>query len=580
MFNLLRSYLRKFWLVIDGNYRWIVIASMSFLFLTLLDILGLGLIVPILVASSGANQPVSMPVIGPFLDLVSNNSLGLNISVLVIVWAFKGILGVFLNQQIFKFAYANQKRIIDIISRRYQSLSLEEYVASDTGAMIQNMIVNVENVAQQTIVAGCKLIAEITAFLFLLMLLLVVSPIATLLAGSILFIGMMIYFSLARGKIAETGQLAAEARVTLIGSFTALMDGFREIRVLGVNEFFNETMDSSSEAIQKNAVTYKTLSVMPKYLFEVLAMIVMGVIYLVSSSQGKTSFEIFLLLSLYAAASLRLVPAINNITGSLSQMRNSYYALQRVLSGLSSPVNGNGIDVKVYNTDGPAINESHQNSVKFENLSFSYSDKKEKVFDSVSVDLSESSLIALIGESGSGKSTAVDLILGLRSPDSGHITVGGLSFDGQERALYDLLSYVPQEGFVFPGSVKENVLLGREFDSKMFDDALEISCLSDVIDELSDGVETVMSEDGLNFSGGQRQRISLARAIYVARPILLLDEPTSALDSETTFTFMKNLKILAQSRLVIICTHDKEVMAICDRIIQVKDGKLIEAIKS
>ena len=267
MFNLLRSYLSKFWLVIDGNYRWIVIASMSFLFLTLLDILGLGLILPVVVASSGANQPVSMPVIGQFLDLLSNNSLGLNISLLVIVWVFKGILGVILNQQIFKFAYANQKRIIDTISRRYQSLSLEEYVASDTGAMIQNMIVNVENVAQQTIVAGCKLIAETTAFLFLLMLLLVVSPIATLLAGLILFIGMIVYFSLARGKIAETGQLAAEARVSLIGSFTALMDGFKEIRVLGVNEFFNETMDSSSEAIQKNAVTYKTLSVMPKYLF-------------------------------------------------------------------------------------------------------------------------------------------------------------------------------------------------------------------------------------------------------------------------------------------------------------------------
>ena len=578
MFSSLRSYLSEFWLVIDGNYRWILIASMSFLFLTLLDILGLGLILPILVASSGQSQSVSIPVIGQLLNLVSSNSLGLNISLLVIVWAFKGIFAVFLSQQIFKFAYANQKRIIDTISRRYQSLSLEEYVASDTGAMIQNMIVNVENVAQQTIVAGCKLIAETTAFLFLLILLLVVSPIATLLAGLILLIGMMIYFSLARDKIAETGQLAAEARVTLIGSFTALMDGFKEIRVLGVNEFFNETMDSSSEAIQKNSVTYKTLSVMPKYLFEVLAMIVMGAIYFVSSIQGRTSFEIFLLLSLYAAASVRLVPAINNITGSLSQMRNSYYALQRVLSGLSSSVNG--IDIQVHDTDGPAINESHKNSVKFKNVSFSYSDKKEKVFDSVSVDLIGSSLIALIGESGSGKSTAFDLILGFRSPDSGHITVGGLSFDGQERAMYDLLSYAPQEGFLFPGSVKDNVLLGREFDSKSFDIALEMSCLIDFIDALPAGIETVMSEDGLNFSGGQRQRISLARAIYAARPILLLDEPTSALDSETTFTFMQNLKLLSQSNLVIICTHDKEVIAICDRIIEVKDGKLIEAIKS
>lgn len=575
MFNSLRVYLGEFWLVIDRNYRWILAASASFLFLSLLDLLGLGLILPILVASSGQSQPVSIPVIGQLLNLVSSNSVGLNISLLVTVWVLKGVFGVFLNQQIFKFAYANQKRIIDAISRGYQSLSLEDYVAADTGEMIQNMVVNVENVAQQTIVAGCKLIAETTAFLFLLLLLIVASPIATLLAGVILVMGMIIYFSLARGTIAETGQLAAEARVNLIGSFTALMDGFKEIRVLGVSDFFNDSMDSSSEAIQKNSVTYKTLSVMPKYLFEVLAMVVMGVVYLVSKMQGMTTFDIYILLSLYAAASLRLVPAINNITGSLSQMRNSYYALQRVLSGLSSYVNC--IGPQVHDIDRSAATEFPKTSVKFKDVSFAYSVKEEKVLDSVSFDLNGPGLVALIGESGSGKSTMFDLMLGFRAPDSGRIVVGGSSFEGPEGAKYDLLSYVPQEGFLFPGSVKENVLLGREYDSKMFDDALEISCLSDVIDELPDGAETVMSEDGLNFSGGQRQRISLARAIYAARPILLLDEPTSALDRGTTFTFMKNLKIIAQSRLVITCTHDKEVMAICDRIIQVKSGMIIEA---
>ncbi len=578
MFNSLSSYISKFWLLIDGNYRWVFIAAISFLFLTFLDILGLGLILPVLVASSGQSQSVSIPVIGQLLNLVSSNSLGLNISLLVIVWTFKGICGVFLNQQIFKFAYVNQKRIIDTISRSYQSLSLEDRIASDTGAMIQNMIVNAENVAQQTIVSGCKLIAETIAFLFLLIILIVASPIATLLAGVILVMGMVIYFSLARGMIAETGQLAAEARVTLIGAFTALMDGFKEIRVLGVNEFFNDTMDSSSEAIQKNAVTYKTLSVMPKYLFEILAMVVMGVIYLVSKMQGMTSFEIFILLGLYAAASVRLVPAINNITGSLSQMRNSYYALQRVLSGLSSSVKC--IDVEVKDTYGTVINKYNKNSVKFKNVSFSYSVKEQKVLDAASIDLSGPSLIALIGESGSGKSTAFDLMLGFRSPDSGHITVDGLFFDGQERAIYDLLSYVPQEGFLFPGTVKENILLGREYDAERLDISIELSCLRGVIDKLPDGVDSLMSEDGLNFSGGQRQRISIARAVYAARPILLLDEPTSALDSETTATFVQNLTILSQSRLVIICTHHHEVMAICDRIIELKDGKLIEAIKS
>jgi len=378
MFSLLRTYLSQFWLVIDGNYKWVIVASISFLFLTLLDIIGLGLILPILVTSSGSSQPVSMPIIGNFVNLVANNGLGFNITILTFVWTLKGIFGVLLNKQIFKFAYGNQKRIIDIISRKYQSLSLEEHVASDTGSMIQNMIVNVENVAQQTIVAGCRLLAESTAFLILLMILLIVSPIATLAAGVILSLGMLVYFILARTKIAETGQLAAEARVNLIGSFTALMDGFKEIRVLRVNEFFNTSMDSASEAIKKNAVTYKTLSIMPRYIFEVLSMVVLGVIYFVSIIQGKDSFDIFLLLGLYAAATVRLVPAINNITASLSQMRNSYYALTRVISGLSSSSFSSHLDT--HDRDPSYAHELGGNSISFNNVSFSYVGKKEKVF--------------------------------------------------------------------------------------------------------------------------------------------------------------------------------------------------------
>jgi ABC-type bacteriocin/lantibiotic exporter with double-glycine peptidase domain len=313
---------------------------------------------------------------------------------------------------------------------------------------------------------------------------------------------------------------------------------------------------------------------MPRYIFEVLSMVVLGVIYFVSIIQGKAYFDIFLLLGLYAAATVRLVPAINNITASLSQMRNSFYALTRVISGLSSSSFSNHLDT--HDRDRSYAHELGGNSISFNNVSFSYLGKKEKVFDSVSMDLNGPGLIALIGESGSGKSTAFDLMLGFRSPDQGEIIVGGLSSQSEERALYDLISYSPQEGVLFQGSVVDNILLGREFDAKSFDDAVKLSCLSNLIGELPSGIESVLSEDGLNFSGGQRQRIRLARAIYSARPILLLDEPTSALDGENTSTLMSNLKVLSESRLIVVCTHDRDVMLGCDRIIQLKNKQLTE----
>ena len=577
MFSLLRVYFSDFWLLIDGNYQWVLVATISFLFLTFLDILGLGLILPVLAASMGSTQAISIPFFEPLFEIFSYYGLGANILFLIFVWSIKAILGVLLNQQIFKFAYENQKRIIDTVSQSYQSLSFADYISSDTGAMIQNMIVNVENVAQQTIVAGCRLVAETFTFSFLLILLFFASPMVTLLSGLVLFIGMLVYFMFAREAIAETGKRAAEARVNLIGSFNAVMDGFKEIRVLNANRFFNESIEASSHEIRKNAVIYKTLSIMPKYLFEVLAMVILGITFLVGSRQGMNPAEIFLLLGLFVAASLRLVPAINNITSSVSQMRNSHYALQKVLAGLR--LSSEAPPVTKVRQDRALIEKSSDQLITFSNVSFSYSLDSVEVLKSVSLDFKGPALVALVGESGVGKSTVFDLILGFRSPDSGQITVGGSTFDCKGQALHNFLSYVPQEGFLFPGSIKDNILVGREFDQSNFDMALEMSCLQSVIAELPLGENTIVSEDGLNLSGGQRQRVGLARSLYSARPVVLLDEPTSALDTETTAIFMRYLKALSRSKLVILCTHDQEVMGVCDQVFRLKGGKFTESNK-
>ena len=139
----------------------------GFLFLTLLDVLGIGLTLPIILSSAGSSDSVSIPLIGLAVDYFAQNSIAFNLLLLVIVWIVKGIFGVILNYQIFQFAFKNQKRLIDLMSNKYQCLSVEEFVDTETSSMIQNLIVNIDTVTQQTIVASCKLVAEVFAFMII-----------------------------------------------------------------------------------------------------------------------------------------------------------------------------------------------------------------------------------------------------------------------------------------------------------------------------------------------------------------------------------------------------------------------------
>tara|TARA_B110000003_G_scaffold220359_1_gene220207 strand:- start:265 stop:1935 length:1671 start_codon:yes stop_codon:yes gene_type:complete len=545
--------------------------SVSFLFLTLLDVLGIGLTLPIILSSAGSSDSVSIPLIGLAVDYFAQNSIAFNLLLLVIVWIVKGIFGVILNYQIFQFAFKNQKRLIDLMSNKYQCLSVEEFVDTETSSMIQNLIVNIDTVTQQTIVASCKLVAEVFAFMIILMILIVASPLSTLVAGIILLLGVIGYFLLTRTAIAQTGQLGAEARVNMIGAFNSLMGGFKEIKVLGVGDFFDQVIEKSSTQILDNGVKYKTLSVIPKYLFEILAMLVIGAIFVVTSKQGLPHNEVLVILSLYAVATIRLVPAVSHITGSISQMRNSLYPLNRVSESISTGFNSHEL---VQSFSAPTSDISQTASLCFQKVSFSYPSSENTVFRDAGLDLIGPGLIALVGESGSGKSTAFDLMLGFRFPDSGSVVVGGFSTSDSKQDIYSSVAYSPQEGFIFPGTVKENIVLGRSFDADLFEEALRYSCLDSLIKELPQGAATLMAENGLNFSGGQRQRLAVARAIYSSKPLMLLDEPTSALDFENTSEVIQNLKLLSKEKLIIVCTHDIEVIASCDRVLEIKNKQI------
>ena len=215
--------------------------------------------------------------------------------------------------------------------------------------------------------------------------------------------------------------------------------------------------------------------------------------------------------------------------------------------------------------------------IRFEDVTYSYPNTERNVIDGVSFEIKKGSEVGIIGTTGAGKSTIVDILLGLLKPTRGKVTVDGVDISTNIRSWQDLFGYVPQTIFLIDSSIRFNSAFG--IDEQNIDDekvvrALELAQLKEFVDELPAGMNELVGERGVRLSGGQRQRIGIARALYLDPPILVFDEATSALDMETEKEVMRSLDHLRTNKTILIVTHRTSALEHCDQTISVNEGKL------
>jgi ABC-type multidrug transport system fused ATPase/permease subunit len=219
-------------------------------------------------------------------------------------------------------------------------------------------------------------------------------------------------------------------------------------------------------------------------------------------------------------------------------------------------------------------------TVNLKNISYRYSGTSELALRDISLSIEKGQSIALIGKSGAGKTTLVDVILGLLKPDSGDISVDGVSIYGKLRSWQNLVGYIPQSISLLDESVERNIAFGvpeHMIDSDRLNKAIKAAQLEELIEQLPDGIKTSVGERGVRLSGGQRQRIGIARALYFGREILVLDEATSALDNETESLVTEAIRALSGTKTMIIIAHRLTTVEHCDRIYLLDKGRIVQS---
>ena len=448
------------------------------------------------------------------------------------------------------------------------------FLSKNSASIGKNILSEVSAVVSGILLPGLMFFANISSVIIIILGLFIFDP---LLATNVFvpLIGIYLVFTMVAKKyltnIGEDRVLANEERFRIVQSgFSSI----KELKVSNLEHTLLEDYEDPALRFAKHTATQHIIGKLPRYFIEMLAFggVLALVIFLIISSGDFNS--ILPILILYAAAGYRMMPSLQQVYAQLTTVRFSKPALDILYKELKE------MDLKEESKLTKQFKKiSYTKSLSLENIDYSYPSSDKNIISNLSIQIPYGSKIGFVGPTGSGKTTVIDVILGLLEPTNGNIFVDDKIIDKSSHAsLRSMIGYVPQTIFLRDGTVSENIAFGidkKDVDITMVKKAAELAQISMHIETLPHGYETQVGERGIKFSGGQRQRIGIARALYLNPKILILDEATSALDVITEEKVVHEIMNSLESITIITIAHRLSTIKDCDEIFVLDEGKLI-----
>ena len=573
----IREYLKQIYYLSGSNKKQLSVIIFLFIFTSTLDLIGIGtisiyaslIVSPEIIYNSTFIKSINYPIENiPLFRLAIITGV-----FLVIVFFVKFILSIATYYKIFNFTQTCIKDIRFKILNTYKNLPYEEYILRESSITIASVGMYVKSYG--AVLNGLLLfIGDMMVATSIFILLFFASGPVLLALVSILAITIYLYkvFYLNSSKL--LGIQVNSGLNNIYRGIQEFFSGFKEIRILNNYYYFDNKIIKGTELVAKSETKQAIITAIPRLLLEFVIILFIVSLIAVSMLAGAEFNSIVPIVSLFAAAALRIAPMLNQITRFFGTFKYGEDSVNRIYKEVSVPKSSKSIEIKT----NKILNDSDTfQSLKIDKVSYSYPKTELMVLEDISFEIQAGDAIAVIGESGSGKTTLINLILGLLNPKKGKILFNGLEIHNCIRMWQDKVAYLPQDVFLIQDTIIKNIALGE--DPKLINlEKIEIvvkqAQLFDFISELPNGLKTVINEKGINLSGGQKQRIALARAFYFDKEILMFDEATSALDSRIESEIMNQIKNLKRSKTIIIISHRHETISYCDKIIGIKNGKI------
>jgi ABC-type multidrug transport system fused ATPase/permease subunit len=539
-----------------------------------LETLGIGLVIPALALMTESQLAQKYPAVAPWLEKLGNPSherlviagmLGL-----VAVYAVKTVFLAFLAWSQSRFIYDLQSNISQRLFAGYLRQDYAFHLERNSAQLLHNTLSQVgtiTNVLQQ----GLLLMAELLVMAGISVMLLAVEPLGALLVVSTLGFAGWASIRTTRQRIMAWGVALQMHERLRIQQLQEGLGGAKDVKLLGREAAFLAQYQVHNQASSRVGQRQTTLQSLPRLWLELLAITGLAALVLVMLAQGKPLGALLPTLGLFAAAAFRLMPSVNRVLVALQYVRFSISVIDTIHSELQL------LERAAEPEKGVALPFKHQ--LELDNVGFQYASAETPALRGVSLTVPRGASVGFIGGSGAGKSTLVDTILGLLTPTSGLVKIDGVDIQGNLRGWQDQIGYVPQSIYLTDDSLRRNVAFGLpadQIDEAAVWRAIRAAQLEEFVNQLPQGLNTLVGERGIRLSGGQRQRIGIARALYHDPAVLVLDEATSSLDTATEHEVMAAVQALHGDKTLLIVAHRLSTVQHCDRLYQLEQGRIVQ----
>jgi len=541
----------------------------------ILETLGIGAVIPVLSLIAESNPAESYPALAPWLELLENPS-----HKQLVVYAMLALVGVYIIKILFLifltwfqalFTYEIKADFSIRLFTGYLRQPYTFHLQRNSAELTRNTI---DQVAQMTgaVQSGMLIVTESLVCLGVLTLMLFVEPMSALLVASVL--GMLSWagYRFTRGRVKRWGQNYQKHEHLRFQYLREGLGATKDITLLGREKNFIDQYQSNNLGSAKMSRYNIFLAALPRFWLELVGIFGIAAIVLLMIAQGKSMETLMPTLGLFAAAAFRLMPSANRLITSFQNLRFASSAFNNLHKEF-----GLFAEARPTKEYAPLIlNEE----LVLDKVDFQYPSTNTLVLKEISLSIGQGKSVGFIGNTGAGKSTLVDIILGLLVPTRGKVKLDGEDIQNNLRGWQSKIGYVPQSIFLTDDTIRRNIAFGLSHDNideVAVVDALRTAQLEQFVNSLPEGLDTLVGEGGVRLSGGQRQRIGIARALYHNPSVLVLDEATSALDIATEKDFMEAVCAqLKGNKTLIIVAHRLSTVAHCDYLYKMEGGRIIE----
>jgi ATP-binding cassette, subfamily B, bacterial PglK len=483
--------------------------------------------------------------------------------IIILIFFFKNIFLTFFNYVKETFFFNLRKSFSKKIYNNFLKKDIKNILKFNSGYFI-NIILNiVSDSINNVIVPFVFLLNEILLIVFVFFLIFTIEPTTSLVVAILFFIFLLSIYLFFSKKIKILGRQKIEYDTKQIKNLNEVFSMLKYLKILNKNKFFQNDFNFNNKKVNDVSKTQTLYEIYPKYMLEFFSVIILSTVIVILTYSKVSTKEVLPIIGLYAFAAIRLMPSVNKIISAIQKLKFGSSAYKILLKFLKSKKNSLNTNINYYEV---------KKSVSAKNLFFSYGN--ESILENVNMNFSIGETVGVLGKTGSGKTTLIDLLVGILEPTKGKVIFDNLA-QSKVKDLKLKIGYVPQSVYLLDNTLINNITLDLEScDFKLLERAIYASCLDSFVGKNNKGLNRLLGEDAGKISGGQKQRVGIARALYINPQFLILDEATNALDKKTETILLSRIRRLYKNLTIVIISHNEKVLDFCSLVYEVNNKKI------